>query len=153
MNNKWALFLSFLSLAGILFLMNLILFNKITTHNCNCTNVISYNYLFIFIILSLIFISFLYYYLFSLKLNQKKKIIENDFKIIYSILEPLEQKLFDLLLISGGSLPQSEISKKFGKLKGHRLINKLLDKNIVTKKKKGLKNKIIINTNLMHNIK
>lgn len=152
MKNKLSLGLCVGSSVGLLFLINLILFNKIKIHNCNCNNVISYNYFFVFLFLSVIFLVSLFYYLFSLKLIKKEEIIKNNFNLLYAILDPDEKKLFDLIQSKGGKIPQLEISKEFGKIKAHRLIEKLISKKIVTKKRNGTNNTIFINKNLLYSL-
>ncbi len=140
------------SLVGLIFLINLILFNKIKIHNCSCNNVISYNYFFMFLFLSIVFLVSLFYYLFSLKLTKKEDIIKSNFNLLYSILDNDEKKLFDLIQSKGGKIPQLEISRKFGKIKGYRLIEKLISKKIVTKKRNGINNTILINKNLLYSL-
>jgi len=94
----------------------------------------------------------LFYYLFSLKLTKKEDIIKSNFNLLYSILDNDEKKLFDLIQSKGGEIPQLEISKKFGKIKAHRLIEKLMSKKIVTKKRNGNNNTILINKNLLYSL-
>lgn len=150
---KLYLIVSLISIILLLILSALVIFDKIELKSCACPNVVSNNLLALFIILSVIFVSTLFYYLFTLKINQKEKIIKSNFNIIYSILDDDEKKLFDLIVLNKGKINQLDVSKKFGKIKGHRLIQKLKLKNIIKIKKTGSRNQIYLKKEFLQVIK
>jgi uncharacterized membrane protein len=153
MNKKIFLIISFISLIILLTLTNLLVFDKLEVKGCGCPKVISHNQVIFFIILSVIFISSLFYYLFNLTINKKENVIQSNINTIYSILEKDEKKVFDMIISNKGKIEQTEISKKYGKIKAHRLVQKLKTKNIINVIKKGSKNNITLKKNLEQVIK
>ncbi len=153
MNKKIFLIISLVSLVLFIVLINLLVFDRLEVKGCGCPKVVSHNFVGIFIILSVIFIGSLFYYLFTLKIDQKQKIITSNIKTLYSILDEDEKNLFDIIISCGGQINQSDVSKKYGKIKAHRLIQKLKQKNIVYIIKEGNQNKIYLKENLKQVIK
>jgi hypothetical protein len=134
-------------------LINLLVFDRLAVKDCGCPKVVSHNFVGIFVLLSVIFVASLFYYLFTLKIDQKQKIISSNIKTLYSILDEDEKHLFDMIIANSGSINQSDVSKKYGKIKAHRLTQKLKQKNVVYIIKERNQNKIFIKQNLKQVIK
>lgn len=136
-----------LVIGGISFLLliiflSLLLGNQFQPHSCGCPKVVSNNFIWLFILLAGVFVSCLLYYLFSLKIDSKEKTINKNMEILYSILDKDEKDVLKMLIAFKGELNQNEISKKYGKLKSHRIIKKLEEKGIIDTSKFGKTNKI-----------
>lgn len=153
MNKKIFLILSLISFLLFIILINLLILDRLEVKGCGCPKVVSHNQVVIFVFLSIIFVGSLFYYLFTLKIDQKQKIINSNINTLYSILDEDEKKLFDIIIKNDGEINQTEISKKFGKIKAHRIIQKLKQKNILYVVKKGTQNKIYLKQNLKQVIK
>jgi hypothetical protein len=121
---------------------------KLEVADCGCPKMISQNFIGVFVMLAVIFVASLLYYLFSLKIDNKQKIIKSNIELLYSILDFEEKKVLKKLISNDGFISQMELSKSFGKLKSHRLIKKLEEKNIVFVKREGKKNKIFLKEEL-----
>jgi uncharacterized membrane protein len=142
---KLFLIMSLISFIGIIVFFGYLKLDKLSGTSCGCSNVISQNSFLIFFVLIIIFSINIFYYFYSLSISKKEKIILSNQNTIYSILNDDEKKLINLILKNKGVIEQKFISKKYGKIKAHRLIQKLKDKNIVFIKK--INNKNIINLN------
>ncbi len=128
--------------------LSLLLGEKFEIKSCGCPNMVSQNFIILFIVLAVVFVMSLLYYLFSLRLDVKKKIIDRNIKLFFSILDKEEQEVLQLAIKSDGILSQNIISNKYGKAKASRIVKKLVDKKIISIKKKGRKNDIILNKEL-----
>lgn len=133
-------------------LLSLLLADRFQVRGCGCPRVVSHNFVVVFIILSVIFVSSLLYYLFSLKINEKQKIIVKNIEILYSILDKDEKKVIQKLIDNQGSVGQSQISKMYDKIKAHRIIKKLESKNMINVIKKGKTNKIELKKELQEEL-
>jgi uncharacterized membrane protein len=142
------LFVGATSFIVLVLLLSLLLADKFQVHSCGCPKVVSHNFIFLFISLAIIFVGSLLYYLFSQKINEKERLIENNFEVLYSIFDESEKEVFDLLLKNLGEIEQSEISKNYDKIKAHRIIKKLEEKRIVEVIKEGKTNRIKLNKDL-----
>jgi len=136
-----------LVIGGISFLiliifLSLLLTGKFQMKNCPCPGVVSYNFIWVFIFLAVLFVGSLFYYLFSLKIDEKKKTIEKNIEVLYSILDKDEKNVLNKLINNQGKIEQSKISKDYDKIRAHRIIKKLKDKKIIDIIKKGKTNKI-----------
>jgi len=129
-------------------LLSLLLADKFQVRGCGCPKVISHNYIFIFITLSVIFVASILYFLFSINIDKKTKIITNNRNVLYSILGDDEKELLDFLISNDGQSSQQKLSGVFTKLKAHRLIKKLEDKNIITVKRDGKNNVVYLRQEL-----
>lgn len=123
-------------------LLNLLLADQFEVTSCTCPKMVSHNFMWIFVTLSVIFIGCLLYYLFTSKIENKNKVIKQNFKILYSILDVQEKEILNKLIEKNGEIEQSELSEVYGKIKAHRLIKKLEEKNIINVKKQGKNNLI-----------
>jgi len=128
--------------------LSLLLADRFQVSTCGCPKVISQNFVYLFIILAVIFASALLYYLFSLKIDAKDKTIEKNREILYSILDEDEKKVLKEIIKNKGEISQSKISKIYGKLKSHRIIQKLKDKKIVEIIHNGKTNNIKLKSGL-----
>jgi uncharacterized membrane protein len=132
----------------LIIFLSLLLGDKFQVRSCGCPNMVSQNFIIIFIILAVIFVGSLLYYLLSLKIDSQKGIIEKNIEVLHSILDKNERIVINLIIRNNGEIPQSEISKKMGKLKSHRTVKKLIDKKIIDTTKKGRENTIILKKEL-----
>ena len=128
--------------------LSLLLADRFQVRGCGCPKVISHNFVWLFIILAIIFVASLFYYLFSMKLEKKEKVITKNIEVLNSILDEDENKVIDILVQNEGEILQSEISKKYDKIKAHRILKKLQEKNIINIKKDGKTNKITLKKEL-----
>jgi uncharacterized membrane protein len=133
--------------------LSLLLANRFNVTTCGCPKVISQNFVYLFILLSVIFVSSLLYYLFSLKLDYKDKTIEKNIEILYSILDKEEKNVLQKIIKNKGQISQSQISEDYGKLKAHRIIQKLKEKKIIEVQENGKTNKILLKKELMGELK
>ena len=69
-------------------------------------------------------------------------------EVLSSILDKDENKVLDILINNKGEMPQAELSKKYDKIKAHRILKKLKEKNIIDIKKDGKNNIIILKQEL-----
>ena len=132
--------------------LSLLLGEKFEVKSCGCPNMVSQNFIILFIILAVVFVMSLLYYLFSLRLDAKKKIIGQNINLLFSILDKEEQEVLKLAIKSEGILSQNIISNKYGKAKASRVVKKLVDKKIISIKKTGRLNDIILNKELMEEL-
>lgn len=134
-----------ISFLTLIVLLSLLVGGRFKVQGCGCPRVVSYNFIWLFIILAVIFVACLFYYLFSLKIERKERIISKNMEILNSILDKDEKKVIDLILKNKGEVEQSNVSKKYDKIKAHRILKKLQEKNIINIKKQGKTNKISLN--------
>jgi hypothetical protein len=136
--------LSFLTLVTFL---SFLLADKFQVQSCGCPKMVSQNFILLSITLAVIFVGSLLYYLFSIKIDEKEKIIVKNIEILNSILDNDEKKVLDKISKTG-ELKQKEISEMFDKIKAHRVIKKLHEKGILEIEKMGKTNRIKLNKEL-----
>lgn len=133
-------------------LLNLLLADQFAVTDCGCPKMVSHDFVVIFVILSIIFVASLVYYLFSLRLENKEKIIKGNIEVLYSILDKNEKKVILQIVKNKGEIDQHSLSDIYGKIKAHRLIKKLEEKNIVVVRRNGKANKIKLKEELMQEL-
>lgn len=143
----------FLVIGSISFLvliitLSLLLADRFQVRGCGCPKVVSHNFIWLFIFLAIIFVSSLLYYLFSIKIDEKEKVIKKNMEVLYSILDEDEKDALAKIIKRKGKIEQSELSEKYGKIKTHRILKKLQEKKIINIKKTGKTNKIELNKEL-----
>jgi uncharacterized membrane protein len=148
MESKYSFIISVISFISIIIFFIFLEKDYLSGKDCTCNNVISQNTFFIFLILIIIFSISLFYYLHSLSLNKKNKIIFSNQKTIFSILTLEEKSFLTNIITEKGKVEQLVLAEKYGKIKAHRLIKKLKEKNIVLVKKENNKNIILLNKEL-----
>ncbi|NCP72107.1 hypothetical protein GW835_01795 [archaeon] len=148
MQSKYSFIISIISFISIIIFFIFLEKDYLSGKDCTCSNVISQNTFFIFILLIIIFSISLFYYLHSLSLTKKNKIIFSNQNTIYSILSFEEKSFLSYIIEKNGRIEQLVLAKKYGKIKAHRLIKKLKEKNIVLVKKENNKNIIFLNKEL-----
>lgn len=130
-------------------LLNLLLADQFAISDCGCPKMVSHNFIAIFVTLSIIFIVCIFYYLFSLKLETKERIIKGNLEVLYSILDSQERAVIKKIVKNKGKISQQDLSNVYGKLKAHRLVKKLEEKNVVVVKRNGKTNKIELKEELL----
>ena len=82
------------------------------------------------------------YYLMAEKVEVKQKGLVNNTGVLLKFLSNDEKKLVSLLMESNGKVLQAEVTRLPGmsKLKSHRVVQKLLDKEVIEKEKIGKTN-------------
>ena len=142
------LILGGLSFIALVISLSLLLADRFQVRGCGCPKVVSHNFIWLFIILAVIFVGALFYYLFSLKIEKKEKVISKNIEVLSSILDKDENDVLDLLVKNEGKIAQAKLSKKYDKIKAHRIIKKLEEKNIIDIEKEGKTNTIILKKEL-----
>ena len=137
-----ALIISSISFILFVISLTLLLGDKFHVRGCGCPNVIERNFVFLFIFLSSLFIGFLIYYLSLIKIEAKNISIEKNIALVLNFLDKKEKAFLKELIKNKGEITQTELTKKFGKLTSHRLIQRLLNKKIVDVENIGKTNKI-----------
>ncbi len=148
MKNKTHLIIGAFAFILLIVFLSLLLGDKFQVTSCGCPNVVSQYFIYIFITLAIVFIYCLLHYLFSLKIDAKQCVISKNMEILYAILDNDERSTLDELVKNNGELDQSDLSKKYNKLKAHRIIKKLLDKGLIDITKSGKTNKIKLKSEL-----
>ena len=129
-----------LAFLALIISLTLLLGNHFQPQTCGCPHVISNNFVWLFILLAVLFIGSLVYYLLSLKIHAKEDIINKNISTLYSILSKEEKKILDIIIKNKGEVEQSLLADSLGKLKAHRIIRKLEEKQIIDMEKKGRNN-------------
>lgn len=137
-----------ISFLTLIILLSLLLGDKFKIQSCGCPRVVSHNFILLFIALATIFVGCLFYYLFSLKIERKERIISKNMEILNSILDRDEKNVFNLIIRNKGEIEQSLLSKKYDKIKAHRILKKLKEKNIIDINKEGKINKVVLKKEL-----
>lgn len=143
----YILIIGSLSFLTLVIFLSLLLADKFQVKSCGCPKMVSHNFILLFIVLAIIFVSSLLYYLFSLKIDEKEKIIVKNIEILNSILDSDEKKVLNKISRTG-EIEQKEISEMFDKIKAHRVIKKLHEKGIIEIEKTGKTNRIKLNKEL-----
>ncbi len=96
------------------------------------------------------FIGNLVYYILSTRFIKKRQNISKHALLTLKFLPNDERRLIRTLIEAGGSLNQSALTKKLGmtRVKAHRVIERLIAKGVIIKKKAGQTNSIIFDENL-----
>jgi uncharacterized membrane protein len=144
------IFLVIGALSFILFvvLLSLLLSDKFNSQSCGCPKVVERNFVYIFIVLSAIFIGSFVYYLTSLKIDNQKEIISKNISLVLNFLDNNEREILNQIIENNGEILQSDLTKKFGKLKSHRMIKKLESQRVIEVKNEGKTNKIYLKPEL-----
>jgi uncharacterized membrane protein len=137
-----------ISFIALVLSLSLLLGEKFEVKSCGCPKMVSQNFIYLFIVLAVIFVGSLLYYLFSLRIDAKEKFIDKNIKLIFSILDDEEREVLQEAVKRGGVLPQNDVSDKYGKAKASRVVKKLKAKKIVSVKKIGRRNSIVLNKEL-----
>ena len=145
---KILLVIGAISFIALVVSLSLLLADRFQVSTCGCPKVISQNFVYLFIILSVIFVSCLLYYLFSMKIDSQGQALDKNREILYSILDDDEKKVLREIIKKNGEISQSEISEIHGKLKAHRIIQKLKEKKIIQIISEGKTNKIKLSPEL-----
>ncbi len=139
-----SLIISSISFILLIIFLSLLLGEHFQVETCGCPKMVSQNFIFLFIFLSIIFIGGLIYYLLSLKLEKKEEKVKFNVKTIIKFLDEDEKKILNQ--IKKEEILQSEIHG-LSKLRKHRAIKKLQEKEILKIEKIKNKNKIKLNKN------
>lgn len=148
MKKEYVLLIGCFSFIVFIILLNLLLADQFEVAACSCPKMVSHNFVWLFVTLSVVFIGSLLYYLFTSKIEDKNKVIKQNFKILYSILDVQEKEILNKLIENDGTIEQSTLSEVYGKIKAHRLIKKLEEKKIVNVKKQGKNNLVELKNEL-----
>lgn len=138
----WVLIGGSISFLIFVIFLVMLLADRLQMTDCGCPKAISHNFIFFFIVLAVLFVSSLLYYLFSTRISMKEQAIQKNIEVIYAILDQDEKEVITNLVQAGGVVNQSTISKRYGKIKAHRIVKKLQDKKIIDIEKKGRNNAI-----------
>ena len=144
-SNIISLIISAISFILFVLFLSLLLGEHLQIKSCGCPRMISQNFVFLFIFLSITFIGGLLYYLLSLRIEKKERKVRFNVETIMDFLDKDEKKILNLLK-NNREILQPEI-KGLSKVRKHRAIKKLKEKDIVRVKKIGNKNKIKLNEN------
>lgn len=139
---KLVLAVGVVSFIVLIICLSMLLGDKFSSETCGCPNVIESYFVYIFIFLAAIFIGSLVYYLLSLKIETQQNTINKNIRLVMDFLDNDEKKALKEIIKSRGLMLQSELTKKFGKLKTHRLIKRLEQKNMITISSLGKTNEI-----------
>lgn len=142
-----ALILSGISFILLVVFLSLLLGEHFQVESCGCPSMVSQNFILLFIALSVLFIGGLIYSLLSLQIEKKNKKVKFNIKTIIKFLDDDEKKILNQIQENKNKeVLQSDI-KGLSKLRKHRAIKKLKEKNLLEIKKLGNKNKIKLNEN------
>jgi uncharacterized membrane protein len=141
---KVILIISGLSFIALITLLSLVLKDQFGVKDCGCPRVVSQNFIFIFVFLSIVFIGGIVYYLLSLQIKQRDRALEFNLETIMKFLDGDEKEVLNQIKKNNGKMLQSNISK-ISRLRAHRAIKKLSEKNIILLEKIGRENKLEIN--------
>jgi uncharacterized membrane protein len=98
--------------------------------------------------------AFIFYFL-STKLVKTKSVQKKNTKIILNFLSKEEKQIIETLIKNNGEVYQYELNRLDGvsKVKAHRVLKNLEDKEIISKKNFGKVNKIVLNNELFEVLK
>lgn len=127
---------------------------RMTSRRENQSQISSF-YFFPFIAFAGVFVGTLVYYIMSNETIKKDKALEKNTKIILNFLTASERKVIETLLEKGGSVQQYELSHLPGltKVKTHRILRKLEEKEVIFKEKLGKVNRVVLNKELLEVLK
>ena len=78
----------------------------------------------------------------SLKIQTQKKIMDKNINLILGFLDKDEQDIIQELIENKGEIMQNQLTRHHGKLKSHRVIQRLRNKKIIDIEKAGKTNLI-----------
>jgi hypothetical protein len=95
------------------------------------------------------------YFIISTDLEKKDQIIQFNTDVILKLLDPDERKVINKIVESNGKVSQAEITYMdgFTKVKAHRIVERLVQKDILTKEAMGKMRLIRINKELYEFLK
>ncbi len=137
------LIISAVSFILLIIFLSLLLGEKFQIKSCGCPKMVSQNFILLFILLSIIFIGGIVYYLLSLQLDKKNETINFNIDTIMKFLDK-DEKIILNHLKTRKEILQSDI-KNLTKLRVHRAVKKLEEKDIIRTKKAGRTNLIYLN--------
>lgn len=120
-----------LSFFLLIVFLSLLLGDKFQVQGCGCPKLVSRNFIYIFIVLAAIFIASLVYYLTSMKIEAQSKLMDKNISLILGFLDKDEKQIIERVIEKKGEITQNELTKQYGKLKTHRVIQRLKNKNII----------------------
>ena len=137
-----------LSFILLIVFLSLLLSGKFNVQSCGCPKVIERNFVYLFILLAGIFVASLVYYLLSMKIETQKESITKNVSLVLTFLDRNEREVLNEVISGGGEFLQSELTRKFGKLKTHRAVRKLEEQGIINIEEHGKTNKITLKPEL-----
>lgn len=143
-NRYFALGISVISFVVLIIFLSLLLGEHLQVKGCECPKMVSQNFIILFISLSVIFVGGLVYYLLSIQIGKKDQKAKFNIETIMKFLDEDEKKILNQ--IENKEILQSEI-KGLSKVRKHRAIKKLREKEILNIEKIGKNNKIRLNKN------
>lgn len=141
-NRDIVLIIGALSFLLFVIFLSLLLADKFEVKSCGCPKLVSHNFIYIFIVLAAVFIASLVYYLTSIKIEAQGKLMDKNISLILGFLDEDEKAVLEHLIKNKGEILQNELTRKYGKLKTHRLIQRLKNKNIINIQNLGKTNLI-----------
>ena len=150
MKKEVSLIASGLSFMVFVVLLSLLLADQFNTNDCTdyCPDVVSHNFIVIFVALAITFVGSLSYYLATLKIEIRDEDVKKNVNLVLTFLDADEKKILKEIIDSEGQMMQSRLTKKFGKLSTHRIVQRLKNKQIVHVGKYGKTNKITLKEEL-----
>jgi len=143
--NVVILIISALSFILLIIFISLLLGEKFQVKSCGCPQMVSQNFIMLFILLSVIFVGGLVYYLLSLQIQKEEEKLEFNISTIMKFLDNDEKEILNQINKNNGWILQSDL--KGDKVRKHRALKKLREKDIIDIRKMGNKNKIKLNEN------
>jgi len=137
-----------LSFILLIVFLSLLLSGKFNVQSCGCPKVIERNFVYLFILLAGIFVASLVYYLLSMKIETQKESITKNVSLVLTFLDRNEREVLNEVISGGGEFLQSELTRKFGKLKTHRAVRKLEEQGIINIEEHGKTTKITLKPEL-----
>ena len=139
-------------LAGFIFIVSFIshYVSDVIDQGMACTCIVPIPIMILLLSSLGVFVGSLSYYLLSSKFVKERKEYSKDINITLRFLNNDERKIVETIINNKGEINQSELIKNTGinKVKVSRLLNKLIERNIITKKLVGKINKIYIHEDL-----
>jgi uncharacterized membrane protein len=101
------------------------------------------------------FIGSIVYYIMTKKINKQNKFYKHNTRILLTLLPRDENKIIQALLKNKGTMQQYELTylPNLNKVKAHRILKDLEQKEIILKQKFGKVNKITLNRDLYNILK
>ncbi len=107
----------------------------------------------IILVLSFFTSTFTYTFM-SDKVEKKENLVKNNMELVMKFLSQDERKVVERLLNEEGGVTQSEITRLFNenKLKSHRVVKKLISKEIVSSQRFGKTNLLKLNSDIRQSL-
>ncbi len=138
------LIISGISFIVFIVFLSLLLGEHLQVKSCGCPQMVSQNFIMLFIVLSVIFVGGIIYYLLSLKLEKKEDALVFNLNTVKKFLDKDEKKILNKLE-KQKEVIQSDIN--LTRLRAHRALKKLEEKDIIKTEKKGRTKKVKLNEN------